>query len=537
MRIVWASRFGIDDRQEAGASIEQRLLQAVARENEVHVVSAALPPGERTWDVGDVRVRAEGANWWPRYPGSLFTWALRAAWPGPPMEVRATRGRSRSLGTAVRRHLELRGADLVVVAAAELLPVLDACSVPAVLCLQGDLAGEYRSKAGDPKLAWLKRLRWKVDARRAARWERRWARHAVAVGCTDPDTFAELGRLLECEVVLLPLNDAASLSRWFSDALPARPRGDDLAASEGGASSSHRDGERQRATIVLCTRERPDVLEASLPSVAQAAANAQGTQMLIVEQGEPRAREICNRLGIPATVLHDDGTGAARARNLGAAKAAGEIVLFTDDDCHVPPEWVVDHVAAIKNGGVVATCGVVRGISPLGDEGEDPVAWPAYHHAGSPPWAIGHSSNMAVWRDVLLAAGGFDERFGPGAPGSFICEDADLIVRLLRSGGAIRAGVGTPVQHVEWRSAGENYRNLRAYERGSGAWIGKLLREDRDAAVPYLRERIELLRNRLGDQISVRTHPMLALLTVVDFVRGLAFGLRLSAWNGSPSRT
>ncbi len=150
---------------------------------------------------------------------------------------------------------------------------------------------------------------------------------------------------------------------------------------------------------------------------------------------------------------------------------------------------------ALSDATVVASCGVVHGLSRFGgaeahDSSHDPVARKARHGVGSPPWLIGHSSNMAVRRSSFVALGGFDERFGPGSRGGFVCEDADLIVRLLGSG-IVVAGTGEPVLHIDWRSPAETRRTLVAYERGSGAWIGKLLRAEtaeRDAFSPAPRQ-------------------------------------------------
>jgi hypothetical protein len=140
---------------------------------------------------------------------------------------------------------------------------------------------------------------------------------------------------------------------------------------------------------------------------------------------------------------------------------------------------------------------------------------------------------MAMRRDAFFAIGGFDERFGPGAPHSVICEDADLIVRLLHADGVAVSGTGQPVRHLEWRSRDEDYRNLRAYERGAGAWIGKLYRHDSRSARPYLRQRVQLLADRVREFPGIRAAPLPVLLSLGAFVRGLAFGLRLPWWEST----
>ena len=143
---------------------------------------------------------------------------------------------------------------------------------------------------------------------------------------------------------------------------------------------------------------------------------------------------------------------------------------------------------------------------------------------------IGHSANMAVRRDALLAIGGFDERIGPGTAGSFMGEDADVIHRLLCTGATAVSGTGSPVEHVGWRSTQETRLNLFAYERGAGNWIGKALRADRRSGVAVLRARADTLRVRFRWEPGVAHHPIVIVRLSWSFVRGLLHGLRLGPW-------
>lgn len=109
-----------------------------------------------------------------------------------------------------------------------------------------------------------------------------------------------------------------------------------------------------------------------------------------------------------------------------------------------------------------------------------------------------------------------------------MCEDADLIVRLLNAGGTVASGVGAPVEHLDWRSEAADYRNLRAYERGAGAWIGKLLREQPRAALPYLGPRLYPLDARIREAFFERRGRTQTVLSVGSFARGLCF------WDRTP---
>jgi glycosyltransferase involved in cell wall biosynthesis len=265
--------------------------------------------------------------------------------------------------------------------------------------------------------------------------------------------------------------------------------------------------------------------------VARAAGAVPGTEILLVEQGTPSAAEVCSSLAVTASVVRDDGVGASRARNIGARAARGDIVLFTDDDCEVPERWVRDHEGALADRDVVASFGRVAGLGSY-DEEHDPAAMPARHRRGRPPWLVGHASNMAVRREAFLAAGGFDERIGPGTGTVTAGEDADLIVRLLRTGREIATGTGEPVRHIEWRSGEQLHDNLVAYERGAGMWIGKAFRESPTEGFAFLRGRLALIRDlaAYARENGGPAVPVAALSAAL--ARGLAAGVRMRPWRG-----
>lgn len=289
--------------------------------------------------------------------------------------------------------------------------------------------------------------------------------------------------------------------------------------------------EMTSATVVVCTRNRPAQLRESLPAIAVAVSCVPACELLIVEQGDRVVEDICAALDVKATVVHDDGLGAARARNTGSRFARGDVLLFTDDDCDVGPTWVLDHLRALHDQRLTASFGAVDGLTRFATpDVVDATRRRRRHRRGTPPWFVGHSANMAVTRPAFGAVGGFDERLGPGAPGGLIGEDADLIFRLLRRGAVVASGVGDPVQHIGWRSTGEETRNLVAYERGAGAWIGKALRQDRRAAVPYLCERVTLLWNRAAHHPGLLASPVPILRSIGAFAVGLVRGLGMSAW-------
>ena len=59
----------------------------------------------------------------------------------------------------------------------------------------------------------------------------------------------------------------------------------------------------------------------------------------------------------PVVYLHQTNQGPAKARNKGAEKAQGEIVLFTDSDCIATPDWIEEMVAPFADPEVIAVKG------------------------------------------------------------------------------------------------------------------------------------------------------------------------------------
>ena len=279
------------------------------------------------------------------------------------------------------------------------------------------------------------------------------------------------------------------------------------------------------ATAVVCTRDRVHLLERVVVPLHAAVAALPGAELVIVQQGEGDVAAVCARAGVDARIVRDRGTGASRARNVGWRAARGEVVAFTDDDCVVPLQWLVDHVRALDDVGVVASCGQVVGLSRYGGEASevwDRTAHPARRSWLTPPWEIGHSANLAVRREALEAIGGFDERLGPGARTAPAGEDADLLIRLLELGDA-QTGVGESVRHVDWRRKDDHVRTLLDYELGAGAWIGKLGVRHPRVAASMGRRRLQLLQTS-----SPWSERGAALRDRLAFARGLALG----AWLG-----
>lgn len=189
---------------------------------------------------------------------------------------------------------------------------------------------------------------------------------------------------------------------------------------------------------------------------------------------------------------------AANARNLGAQRATGDILLFIDSDCLAHPKLVACHLEQHRRGHNVVGGSIA--IEPddtywrLCDNLLSFTPFLANMPAGERPYLP--SCNLSIPRSLFTAAGGFDERFS-GAAG----EDVDFSFRLRERGYRLfftpeaqifhrpsRVSAKTVARHL--RSFGQvqvvlhqRYQHLgrSALPKQLSAWTGLLM-----AAAPLL---------------------------------------------------
>jgi len=146
----------------------------------------------------------------------------------------------------------------------------------------------------------------------------------------------------------------------------------------------------------------------------------------------------------------DLGFRAARARNLGIARAKADVLIFLDDDCIIQDRFIESHVTIHQADGISVGIGARRRINSAalsGDyadaEEDNRTALDANSFARHPhPWMLVYSCNLSSPRKAPEIY--FDERFeGWGG------EDIDLGFRLWRAGGRMIPVSDAKVLHVE----------------------------------------------------------------------------------------
>ena len=136
---------------------------------------------------------------------------------------------------------------------------------------------------------------------------------------------------------------------------------------------------------------------------------------------------------LPVTVLRSGGRGPAAARNVGWRSTRATWICFLDDDVVPQPNWlaaVAQDIADAEDDGAAGSQAVVDVPRVPGRRATDDER--RTQRLGDAQWI---TADMAFRRSVLVAVGGFDERF----PRAYR-EDSDLAVRIVNSGNSIVQG-------------------------------------------------------------------------------------------------
>ncbi len=230
-------------------------------------------------------------------------------------------------------------------------------------------------------------------------------------------------------------------------------------------------------TVVICTRDRPELLEACLESVR--AQTYPRFDILVVDNGTTQPTQpLCTRLGVEWIAAPIP--GLTRARNVGVRAARGELVAFIDDDSIVEAGWLDALVAALIATDAAAVSGKVRYMRAIEDtrvmSGQEAVGQyvraPTVFDRATPGWFVlacfggmGDGGNMAFRRAALLDGPQFDERIGRGRPldsGDEHVLFAKLIARGLRIVHAPGAVVRHPSPATPCLQAARRYSDLRS---------------------------------------------------------------------------
>ena len=297
-----------------------------------------------------------------------------------------------------------------------------------------------------------------------------------------------------------------------------------------------------RASVLIVSRERPEELARALDSLRlQRYHNFE----VVVVGDRPRLADYDLPAEIAAATRYAQCAepNISRARNIGLAASAGEIIAMTDDDAAPEADWLQELIAPFTDPSVGAVGGYVRNHTGVGfqwmlevfDENADQIAPPRANGAdpirfeptpGRYPQTFG--VNSAFRRGALVDIGGFDENF------HYFLDETDVNLRVAHAGWATVIAPRAEVHHFfapsAHRCAGRAPRDLFEVGASKAYFIRKHGRFDEREALlnRFADARERSLQNLVGS--GRLTQPDLARL--IDGLRaGFAAGLERTAKN------
>jgi glycosyltransferase involved in cell wall biosynthesis len=237
-------------------------------------------------------------------------------------------------------------------------------------------------------------------------------------------------------------------------------------------------------SFVICTRNRCAQLEQALHSISRAVSAHADTSnrfdLVLVDNGSTDNTAKVFDNWARQTTLHAKRVflaqpGLAASRNAGVAASAGDILIFTDDDCVLTETYCSELCAHLSSNPAPRILG---GRVALGRDEDLPFTI-KLNSVGSKLGGATHPGgfilgcNMIIPRSVLLEIGNFDERFGAGAR-YLSGEETDILYRAHQKQIPVEYVPDMTVYHFHGRSSQNEIRRLNySYHFGTGALYSK----------------------------------------------------------------
>jgi GT2 family glycosyltransferase len=195
---------------------------------------------------------------------------------------------------------------------------------------------------------------------------------------------------------------------------------------------------RPEVSVIIPTYNRVARLGMVLAALATQTYDLRRFQVVVVSDGSTDGTDeyLRSKLPVDTVFVQQPNRGPAAARNQGVAVAAGEFVLFLDDDVVPDRRLIEEHVESHRRGGSGL---VVIGpmLTPPGGalspwiEWEQEMLYRQYNAMLAGEYAATprqfYTGNASVERSAVLGVGGFDERYRRA-------EDIELAYRLESAG-------------------------------------------------------------------------------------------------------
>ncbi|MDQ7824159.1 MAG: glycosyltransferase [Candidatus Eremiobacteraeota bacterium] len=208
------------------------------------------------------------------------------------------------------------------------------------------------------------------------------------------------------------------------------------------------DSETPCFSLVICTRNRKELLEGAIKTLDDQKFPSAGYEILVVDDGsEDGTDELVMTMKTRCALRYLKRTwgGRAATRNYGIQEARGDVIIFVDDDILAPPDFIAEHARFHR----MFPRAVVRG--PIINI--DRYEFPRDIKAGLTDFsqAFFCTCNVSVPRRELQDVGGFDESFV-----EYGYEDNEVGWRLRQRGLKARFNTKAIIYHYKPRKREED---------------------------------------------------------------------------------
>jgi cellulose synthase/poly-beta-1,6-N-acetylglucosamine synthase-like glycosyltransferase len=209
----------------------------------------------------------------------------------------------------------------------------------------------------------------------------------------------------------------------------------------------------ERLSVVVPTYNRPDLLARVLAGLEAQTWPRDRFEVIVVDDGgaQPAAPVVAAAAarGLPVVCERQENAGPAAARNRGTRRAAGDVVVYLDDDCVPEARLLEEHARGHTRRGLatngriawhpeVPQTALIRCVTERFLFNFDLIG-----AAEDAPFNTFYTANAAVDRAAALAAGLFDEEFPRAA-----WEDTEFAYRLRQAGVRFVYRAGALVYHL-----------------------------------------------------------------------------------------
>jgi len=216
-------------------------------------------------------------------------------------------------------------------------------------------------------------------------------------------------------------------------------------------------------SIIICTYNRADSLQITLEGISRMIVPRNiDLEVLVVDNNSTdRTKEVIEKFNKDGFgyigYIFERNQGLSFARNAGLDRAKGEIIIFTDDDVIVEPDWLIETVRTFYEYDADCVGGKILPVWPgekptwLSETIENILALLDYGDtvrelkAEDPPL---FGANVAFTRQMLRKTGYFNTTLGRKGDKLYCSEDTDMYERLIKLNGKIIYQPKSVVHHV-----------------------------------------------------------------------------------------